>query len=130
MAGLESLSSTQIKHLKRVFNAVDRDGDDSIMQADIVKTLQSLGSKDAATQAPTYLSKEVLGSDTSETSIDPTSFLTMMGQRLGSLSDSQGLLYAFESFDERDEGFVDVVTVREILAGDQEAVRGPTDPDR
>ncbi|KAI3617724.1 hypothetical protein CBS9595_003633 [Malassezia furfur] len=130
MSGLESLSPAQIKQLQRVFYAVDRDEDNYISPDDVNKTLRSLGTKDAAAEVPAYLSPDVVGTQLSDRGLDATSFLTMMGNHMGALSDSRTLLDAFESFDERDEGFVDVATVREILAGDQEAVRGPTDPDR
>ncbi|WFD00220.1 hypothetical protein MYAM1_002968 [Malassezia yamatoensis] len=121
MAGLESLSGTQIKQLQRVFYAADRDHDDCITQPDLIKTLQSLGVKDAAQVAPTYLSSAVIGSEVNDARLDSTSFLTMMGQHLAPLGDTQKLLEAFESFDERDQGYVRVEAVREILAGDQDA---------
>ena len=130
MSGLESLSPAQIKQLQRVFYAVDRDEDNYITESDVNKTLRSLGTKDATTEAPTYLSADVVGTQLSDRGLDATSFLTMMGNRMGALSDARTLLDAFESFDERDDGFVDVATVHEILAGDQEAVREQPDPDR
>lgn len=130
MSGLESLSPAQIKQFQRVFYAVDRDEDNYITERDVNKTLRSLGTKDATTEAPTYLSADVVGTQLSDRGLDATSFLTMMGNRMGALSDARKLLDAFESFDERDDGFVDVATVHEILAGDQEAVREQPDPDR
>ncbi|WFC95875.1 hypothetical protein MBRA1_002529 [Malassezia brasiliensis] len=122
MSGLENLSPAQIKQLQRVFYAVDRDEDNYITSDDVNKTLRSLGAKDATTEAPSYLSTDVVGTQLSDRGLDATSFLTMMGNHIGVLSDPRKLLDAFESFDERDEGFVDVETVHEILAGDQEAI--------
>ena len=48
--------------------------------------------------------------------MEETRFITLMGSRLGALGDAQTLLDAFSSFDERDEGFVDVDVLREVFA--------------
>lgn len=86
--------------------------------------LANAGAKDAAAEAPAYLRADIVGAELPEHGLDATSFLTMMGSRMGPLGDARKLLEAFESFDERDEGVVDVAAMREILAGDDEAVRG------
>ncbi|WFD41018.1 uncharacterized protein MJAP1_004009 [Malassezia japonica] len=117
---LARLSPAQIKQLQRVFYALDRDEDGNVSESDLAKALRSLGARDAPTEAKEHFQADVLGSDAPE--LDATSFLTMMATRMGPVSDARKLLEAFESFDERDEGVVDVDVVKEILANDQEAI--------
>ena len=50
--------------------------------------------------------------------MEQTRFQTMMARRLAGLSDPGSLADAFASFDEKDEGFVDVQVVKELLADD------------
>lgn len=125
---LARLSPAQIKQLQRVFYALDRDEDGNVSESDLAKALRSLGARDAPTEAKEHFQADVLGSDAPE--LDATSFLTMMATRMGPVSDARKLLEAFESFDERDEGVVDVDVVKEILANDQEAVRVAANADR
>lgn len=47
-------------------------------------------------------------------------FLTIMSHTLGPLSDVRQLMDAFASFDEKDEGMLDVDVVREMLDHDED----------
>lgn len=137
--GLARLSPAQIKQLQRVFYAVDRDEDNVVSESDVVKTLRSLGmcvrrcadagERDAAGEAPQYLGADATGAD-ARGGIDATSFLTMFGTRMGAVADARKLLDAFECFDERDEGVIEVGVVHAVLADDPEAVGGTSDAAR
>lgn len=44
-----------------------------------------------------------------------TQFLTMFGERLSGMDDAETLLEAFECFDEKDEGWIEVAELRKWL---------------
>lgn len=99
----------QIKQLQRVFYALDKNADGRVSDSDVAEALRNLGVKDAEAEAKTCF--EGAPSSTYET----MSFLTMMSGVMEPFSDTRKLSEAFESFDEKDEGFVDVDMIREIL---------------
>lgn len=122
---LARLSAPQIQQLQRVFYALDKDEDGEVGQADLEKVLRSLGRSDAKTEAEQYLHSATVGTQTRDgEALDATQFLTMMGTHLAPFPDMHKILEAFASFDERDEGWIDVAVVQSLLADDPEAVRG------
>lgn len=86
------------------------------------------GTADASNAAKTYFSQDTVaggggGSGGSVAPLEETRFITMMGAHLGELSDAPTLLDAFSSFDEKDEGVVDVHVLREVFADEPDLVR-------
>ena len=79
---------------------IDQDGDGLISKNDLAGMLDNLG------QQPT---KALLESyQIGEKGVNFTQFLTMFGEHLAELDEEKLLLEAFECFDERDEGKIDV----------------------
>ncbi|WFD32615.1 hypothetical protein MSPP1_003663 [Malassezia sp. CBS 17886] len=111
---LALLSAAQIQQLQRVFYMLDKDSDGRVSEADIERVLRGLGSTRASEEAKMYFSGD-------GAPIESTAFLTLMSAQLRPLGDLSKLVDAFESFDEKDEGFVDVSAMKEILAGDDDA---------
>ncbi|PKI85915.1 hypothetical protein MVES1_000184 [Malassezia vespertilionis] len=115
-APLASLSPAQIKQLQRVFYTLDRDHDDIVSEADVATQLRGLGTPNAAEEAKAYIGQE-------GGSLDATSYMTMMATKLAPLSDARKLADAFESFDEKDAGFVDVALLKEIFGDTPELLQ-------
>ena len=106
---LASLTPVQIKQLQRVFYALDKNADGRVSDSDVAEALRNLGVKDAEAEAKTCFE------GVSSSTYDTMSFLAMMSGVMEPFSDTRKLSEAFESFDEKDEGFVDVDMIREIL---------------
>ncbi|WFD34937.1 hypothetical protein MCUN1_001783 [Malassezia cuniculi] len=108
---LSRLSATQIQQLQRVFFALDKDEDGLVSESDVAAVLRSIGKTDPQA-AKAYGVTEP---------IDQTRFIAMMGERIGRVGDMSALIEAFESFDEKDQGVVEVAALREAI-NDPEAL--------
>lgn len=102
---ISRLSAKQIQQLQRVFYELDKDDDGLVSEADVNAVLRSFGNSDPSA-AQAY--------DISEP-IDQTRFIAMMGEQIGKVGDLRELVEAFASFDEKDEGAVEVATLREHI---------------
>lgn len=114
---LAGLAPAQIQELQRVFYSIDKDADGRINEADVAGVLRNLGASDAAAEAQACFAPPT------PASLESLSFLTHMSQILAPFSDADKLLEAFASFDEKDEGVVDVAEL-EAVVGDRALVRG------
>lgn len=127
----------RIKQFREAFTLIDTDGDGKISEADLIATFGNLGTPSASFlaaianaslgQTPNRQLLESLltqpGGSASR-SINFTQFLTLFGQHLLALADSeQEILDAFACFDEHDEGVVDVQGAGGEMIG-QEGLRG------
>lgn len=106
---LSSLTPVQIKQLQRMFYTLDKDADGRVSQDDVAAALRSLGASHADDEAHGCYE------NAPDSTYELMSFLTMMSGVLHPFSDMQKLREAFESFDERDEGYIPTDTAREIL---------------
>ncbi|KAJ9094322.1 hypothetical protein QFC19_008008 [Naganishia cerealis] len=103
----------QIKQFREAFTLLDADGDGKITEQDLITAFGNLGQTPSRKLLDSLLAHPG-GSTTTTTgttvrTINFTQFLTLFGQHLLELADSeQEILEAFACFDEHDEGFVDV----------------------
>lgn len=105
---LARLSAKQIQQLQRVFYALDKDEDGLISEGDVAAVLRSVGTADM---------KAVKAYGANEP-IDQTRFIAMMGDRISSVGDIHALADAFASFDEKEQGTVEVAALREAVGDD------------
>lgn len=122
------LAPVQIKQLQRVFYALDKDADGRVTESDVTGVLKNLGAysalatdagaTDADAEARACFGEATDGAQ----SLESMAFLALMSARIGALGDARRLAEAFASFDERDEGAIDVDVLREIV-DDNELVR-------
>ncbi|KAJ9101638.1 hypothetical protein QFC20_005169 [Naganishia adeliensis] len=96
----------QIKQFREAFTLIDTDGDGKITEDDLIATFGNLGQTPSHKLLDSLLTQP--GGSTTRT-INFTQFLTLFGQHLLELADSeQEILDAFACFDEHDEGVVDI----------------------
>lgn len=110
---LSTLTPAQIKQLQREFYALDRDADGRVKAADVQDALRNLGVAHADADAQACFEHAEGGA------YELMGFLTMMGGTLQPFADMPKLCEAFESFDEKDEGYIPAETLRDILANDE-----------
>ncbi|KAI5452596.1 hypothetical protein NCC49_000757 [Naganishia albida] len=96
----------QVKQFREAFTLIDTDGDGKISEDDLIATFGNLGQVPNRQLLDSLLAQP--GGSSTRT-INFTQFLTLFGQHLLALADSeQEILDAFACFDEHDEGVVDV----------------------
>lgn len=103
---ISHLSAKQIQQLQRVFFELDKDEDGLVSEQDVSTVLRSLGGT-APDAAQVYGVGEPM---------DQTRFIAMMGEQIGRVGDIRELVEAFSSFDEKDEGVVEVAALRETVS--------------
>jgi len=106
---LSNLTPVQIKQLQRVFYALDKNADGRVSQENVAAALRSLGVPQAEEEARGCYE------NVPDSTYELMSFLAMMSGVLHPFADMQKLREAFESFDEKDEGYIPTDTAREIL---------------
>ncbi|GHJ89873.1 hypothetical protein NliqN6_6275 [Naganishia liquefaciens] len=97
----------QIKQFREAFTLIDADGDGKITEDDLIATFGNLGQTPSQKVLDSLLTQP--GGSTTARTINFTQFLTLFGQHLLELADSeQEILDAFACFDEHDLGYVNV----------------------
>lgn len=86
-------------------------GDHLLTRADVAEMLANLGQPNDEAA----LDRLFVDADTPRSGINFTQFLTMFGEHLCEMDDAETLLEAFECFDDKDEGVIDVAELRKWL---------------
>ncbi|CAO1637091.1 unnamed protein product [Parajaminaea phylloscopi] len=119
-----TFSTKQIQGFKEAFSMLDQPTADGLLtRADLKETLANLGQDDSSEAIRRFFESSMAGSmsDASGTGqgsegINFTQFLTMFGDHLSEMDDAASLLDAFECFDEKDDGVIDVEEMRYWLS--------------
>ncbi|KAK0567053.1 hypothetical protein OC861_002924 [Tilletia horrida] len=112
-----AFTAKQIQGFKEAFSLIDQDSDGLITRADLEGMLVNLGQPGGKADQDRLMASAQLrdGADGGET-INFTQFLTMFGEHLAELDEAQDLIEAFECFDEKDEGTIEVGEMRYWLS--------------
>ncbi|PWN28702.1 EF-hand [Jaminaea rosea] len=118
-----TFTTKQIQGFKEAFHFLDQPTGDSLLsRSDLASTLANLGQPNDR-EAVDRLFAEVDdpqvasggGGGGGGGGVNFTQFLTMFGERLSGMDDAETLLEAFECFDEKDEGWIEVAELRKWL---------------
>jgi len=110
---VEALAPEQIREYRRIFNLFDKDGDGTIVTAELGRVMRCLGLNPTDAELEQYIQESDENCD--GTLEFDTEFLPLMARKCQDVDDEDDLCKAFEPFDRDNNGFVHASEFRHLM---------------